>query len=192
MAFNIPQDSQIKVKPESLIGLFEKYKGKTLCSLDTDTKPELIKKGRASGKTILEKFGVAPEEIHKLSHFSAGIGYEYAYVVMNRLIKDEKSPFDYIPGESWHVPYNNSTVIRKHKSKDDLYFFVTLIANNRPSVKYVAGDKELDEDALVEFLPPPRKPTNQGLDSGREVEVRTLKLSSVKKLRAEKVEFIVE
>jgi len=181
------------IKPDALIDLFEKYKGKTLCSLDTDTLPDLKKTGRVTGKTFKEKFGVEPEQLHKLSKFSAGIGYEYAYTVMNRLIKDGASPFDYQPGNSWHVPYKNSTVIRKNKNKEeDLYFYVTLIANNPPKVEYKAGKKVIKAEDLAEFLDLPRKATNQGLEPERVVEVRTLKLTSVKRLRAESAEFIVE
>jgi hypothetical protein len=183
MAFNI--------KPEALISLFELYKGKTFCHLDTCTVPKLNKKGRVSGLTIHEIFLVSPDTIRKYSEFSAGIGYEYAYVVMNRLIKDGKSPFDYQPGDTWHEPYNGSTVIRRHKTNGDLYVFVTLIANNPAKVEYRSGELVLPTEELKEFLPTEHKATNQGLDKDRVVDVRTLKLVSITRLVAEKAEYIV-
>lgn len=183
MAFNI--------KAAALIGLLEEYKGKTFCHLDTCTVPKLTKKGRVSGLTVHEKFLVDPDTIRKYSEFSAGIGYEYAYVVMNRLIKDGKSPFDYQPGDTWHEPYNGSTVIRRHKTNGDLYVFVTLIANNPAKVEYRAGRRVIDVEDLREFLPTEHKATNQGLNEDRVIEVRTLKLVSITRLVAEKAEYII-
>ena len=183
MSFHISQDT--------LVGLLEKYKGKTFCSLETCTVPRLLKHGRVTGLSIEEKLEVQPDTIRKYSKFSAGIGYEYAYVVMNRLIKDGKSPFDYQPGETWHEPYKGSTVIRKHKKSDDLYVYVALVANNPAKAEYRSGDRVISEEDLKEFLPVEHFPTNQGLDEGREVKVRTLKLGSITKLIVEKAVYII-
>lgn len=180
------------IKAEALVALLEMFKGKTFAAFDACTIPKLNKKGRVSGMSFKEKFGLDPDKLRKYSHFSAGVGYEYAYVVMNRLIKDGASPFDYQPGETWHEPYQGSTVIRQKKSDpSELYFFATLICNNPPKSEYRAGDLALDKEALAEFLPVPSKPTNQGLGEGREVEVRTFKLRSIQKLRIENAEYEV-
>jgi hypothetical protein len=176
---------------KTLVGLLEKYKGKTFCHLDTCTIPKLLKHGRVTGLTVQVKLGIKPDKVRKYSSFGAGIGYEYAYLVMNRLIKDEKSPLDYQPGESWHVPYNGSTVIRQHKTNGDLYVFVALVANNPPTAEYRAGNKVIPAEDLKEFLPVEYEAKNQGLDPEREVKVRTLKLASVTRLVAEKAEYIV-
>ena len=178
------------IKADALVDIFEQYKGHTFCSLDTCTIPHLNKTGRVSGQTVMAKLGVNPVDIRKYSEFSAGIGYEYAYTVMNRLIKDGKPPFDYKPGETWHVPYGNSTVIRQHPKTGELYFYVTLIANNPPYTEYRAG-KVLDRKDLEEFLAKDYTPANQGLAPDRVVEVRTLKLASVTRVVADKAEFIV-
>lgn len=178
------------IKADVLVDIFEKYKGHTFCSLETCTVPKLTKTGRVSGRTVMAKLGINPADIRKYSRFSAGIGYEYAYVVMNRLIKDGKSPFDYRPGKTWHVPYKGSTVIRMHPKTGELYFYVTLIANNPPHVEYRVGSMVVNQEDLKEFLPK-STPTNQGLDPDRVVEVRTLKLASVTRLVAENAEFII-
>ena len=187
------------IKPEALIDLFETYKGKKFVSLETKTAPKLKKTGRVSGLTIQQKFGVLPETIFKFSRFSAGLGYDYVTLIHNRLIKDANlnktsySPDDYQAGTSWHIPYKNSTVIRQHKDKpNELYFYVSLIANNPAKSSYLSGNIEIDKGELAEFLDIPRKPTNQGLAPERTIEVRTLKLDSVTKLIAEGAEFIVE
>jgi hypothetical protein len=183
----------LKIKADALVSIFEKYAGKTFVSLDTKTSPDLNKKGRESGKTLMEKLSIDPKTLFKVSKFSAGLGYDYANLIKNRLKKDGGAPEDYQAGSSWHIPYKDSTVIRQHKTKpEELYFYVSLVANNPAKVEYVAGDKVIDVEDLREFLPVPKKPTNQGLEEGREVEVRTLKLASVTSLRAEGAEFIVE
>jgi hypothetical protein len=181
------------IGPEALINLFETYRGKKFVSLETKTVPDLNKKGRITGLTIQEKLGVDPKTIFKYSKFSAGIGYDYATLIRNRLDKDGGAQEDYQAGASWHIPYNGSTVIRQHKTKpEDLYFYVSLIANNPAKCEYMSGKKVIDVDALAEYLPTPKKPTNQGLSEDRAVEVRTLKLTSVVKLIAEGAEFIVD
>ena len=53
------------------------------------------------------------------------------------------------------------------------------------------GSRVLSIEDLKEFLPVEHKPTNQGLDPGREVNVITLKLDSITKLVAEGTEFII-
>ena len=182
----------LHIKHDVLAGLFESYKGKTFCSLHTCTIPKLLKTGgRVSGLSIQAKFNVSPDSIRKYSEFSAGIGYEYAYVVMNRLIKDGKSPFDYEPGDSWHQPHNGSSVIREHKTTKELYFAVTCIANNPGKAEYRSGSIVIPTADLKEFLPLDYKPKNQGLDIDRVVEFRTLKLASVTRLVAEGAEYIV-
>ena len=183
MSFNI--------KASALVPLLEQYRGKSFCSLDTCTIPKLLKKGRVSEQSIQEKFGVAPDTIRKYSKFSAGIGYDYAYLIMNRLIKDDKSPFDYQPGETWHIPYEGSKVIRQHKTSGELYLYVSLIANNPPKAEYRSGDRIIPTEDLKEFLPVEREATNQGLDTERQVQVRTLKLDSVTRFVAEKAEYII-
>jgi hypothetical protein len=182
----------LNIKKETLVGLLENYKGHTFCHLDTVTSPKLLKKGRETGLSVQEKFGVNPDMIKKHSSFGCGIGFEYAETVKNRLVKDGKNPTDYQAGESWHISHNGSTVIREHKNTGELYFYASLIANNRPVSEYKAENVVINKDDLKEYLPVESAPKNQGLDEGREIEVRTLKLSSVKRLVAENSEYIVE
>jgi hypothetical protein len=181
------------VRPEALIDVFELYKGKKFISLQTKTAPKLNKKGRVSKLTFQEKFNKAdPDDLFKYSEFSAGIGYDYGTLIEHRLEKDGGAPEDYQAGKSWHQSYNGSTVIRQHKTKlEDLYFYISLIANNPPKSEYRIKDKVIAKEDLAEFLDVPRKPTNQGLDPDRTIEVRTLKLDSVTRVRADGWEWIV-
>lgn len=181
-----------RVRPEALIDVFELYNGKSFIGLHTKTAPDLKKTGRVSGKTFEEAFGAKPEELFKYSEYTAGLGYSYATLIENRLKKDGGSPSDYQAGKSWHIPYNGSTVIRQHKDKpDQLYFYVSLIANNPVKSEYRIGDRVIDKDALAEFLDVPRVAKNQGLAPERTVKVQTLKLDSVTRVRADGWEWIV-
>lgn len=175
------------IKSTELVGKFEDYSnGCSFVHLTTITEPKLLKKSRTTKQTIEEVVGVSSNVVVKVSTFGAGIGYDYTKSVQNKLLKEGKSVEEYEPKESWHVPYKDSKVIRKHKSSDELYFYVTLNANNKTTSKYmnkVTGE-EIPEDKLVDFLPVESAPKNQGVEEGNEVLVRTLKLNSVIRLSA--------
>ena len=113
---------------------------------------------------IEEAIGVSGNCIIKVSTFGAGIGYDYTKSVQNKLLKEGKSIEEYEAKESWHVPYNGSKVIRKHKSSDELYFYVTLNANSGSESKYIniMTGEEIPKDKLKDFLPVESAPKNQG------------------------------
>jgi hypothetical protein len=182
------------ITASTLVPLLERYKGKKLGHLDTMTIPELTKKGRVTGMTIQQKFGVEPGSIRKYSSFGCGVGYEYAALVEGRLEKDGKCPEDYIPGISWHMPYNGSTVIRVNKNNPDgaKYVFVALIANNPARAEYRSGNTLIPTDELKEFLKLEYEAKNQGLEKERQIKVITLKLESITRLAADGAEYIIE
>jgi hypothetical protein len=154
--------------------------------LRTKTIPKLNKKGRVTGLTVQEKLHIDPANIVKFSEFTAGMGYEYQHMIENRLIKEGKDVSEYQKGESWHVPYGDCKTIRKHKDRDDLYFYCFLVSHNVPKSEYVdfSTGKEIAKVELEEYLPVEKAPENQGLKEGNEVLVRTLKLESVYTLSA--------
>ena len=174
----------ITIKAVQLPELFEKFKGTSFVGLKTKTTPKLLKKGRVSGKTLLEAVGT--DEVVKESAFSAGIGYDYATSVKNKLLKEGKSEDEYEAGETWHIPYNGSKVIRQHRKTGELYFYVSLNTNNPSKAEYfdVKNGTVIPKEVLEEFLPVEKAPTNQGVEEGNEVLVRTLKLGSVASLSA--------
>lgn len=184
------------ISPNALVGLLEQYKGKTFASFKTRTIPDLNKKGRKSGLTLIEKFGVMPDSVYKLARFNAGIGYEYAELVMNRIVKTGQ-PWVYMPGTTWHEPYKGSTVIRQYKGDPTrLYVFLSLIANNPRWQEYhgvniLGDDVILDPEALAEYLPnPPKK--NYGGSWQHPVKVETYKLESITEMVAEGATFVIQ
>ena len=156
--------------------------GCTFARLKTVTTPKLNKKNRKTGEPLT----IPASNIRKISEFSAGLGYDYKKSVENRLVKEGKDVSEYEAGETWHESYNGSKVIRKHKKTDELYFYVSLNANNKSEVKFVdvVTGNEIPKTDLEDFLPPEHTPSNQGLSEGNEVIVRTLKLESLKGLSA--------
>lgn len=177
----------ITIKSTDLVGKFENYAGiGSFVNLTTETDPKCLKKSRTTKQPIEEAIGVSGNCIIKISTFGAGIGYDYKKSIENKLIKEGKSIEEYEAKESWHVPYNDSKVIRKHKSSDELYFYVTLNANSGSESKYIniITGEEIPKETLKDFLPINANPSNQGLEEGNEVQVRTLKLNSVIRLSA--------
>ena len=173
-----------------MVHVLEGYKGHSFVSLETSTIPKLTKKGRDSGLTLKEKLDCF--HIVKVSKFNAGIGYNYVSMIENRLDKEGKDKEEYKQGTSWHEPFENTNTIRQHKATKELYFYVALIANN-PSSSFYLDERGniVDKQDLVEFLPKPSAPKNQGLTDGNEILVRTLKLESLKKITMEKETYIV-
>jgi hypothetical protein len=174
-----------KITPKQLVPLFEKFAGASFVGLRTKTVPKLNKKGRSSGLTLSEKFGNA--QIVKFSEFSAGIGYDYKKSIERKLVKEGKEVSEYVAGESWHVSYNDSKVIRQHKNNGELYFYVSLNSNNgkgKSEFFDIRNGKVIAREEIQEFLPKESAPTNQGVEEGNEVLVRTLKLDSVVSLSA--------
>ena len=176
----------IKMNPELMAATLENYQGNSFVSMKTMTTPKLNQKGRVSGKSVYEVTGVSAENIKKFSKFSCGIGaYEYRKMIERRLVKEGKDASAYEAGDTWHQARGDSKTIREHKKTGELYFFVFLVANNRSASVYVdmSSGRLIQKSLLVEFLPKESMPTNQGLELGNEVEVRTLKLESLKELK---------
>jgi hypothetical protein len=161
-------------------------KGLTGCSfahMRTVTIPKLNKKSRISGLPL----NIPASDIRKISTFGCGLGFNYQRSVENKLIAEGKSKDEYERGESWHVPHGNSKVICEHKKTGELYFFVSLNANNKSESKFIniQTGNEISKEEISEFLPPEHEPTNQGTEPGNAVIVRTLKLESLKALSAD-------
>ena len=175
----------IRLAKEALIDKLESLVGASFISLKTMTTPKFNQKGRESGMTMIEKVGVSPTDVKKFSEYVAGLGYNYAQLVTNRLNKEGKGAEEYEPGVTWHIPYGTSKVIRQHKSTGELYFYVSLIANNKPKSEFVdiSSGKVVPHSYLEEYLPKEYAPKNQGLEPGNEIRVQTLKLDSLKELK---------
>lgn len=186
------------VSAEGAVTLLEGIlaKGLTGCSfahVKTVTDPKLLKKSRVTKLPLPNA-----DKIVKVSEFGCGIGYSYDKSVENRLLAEhadalkegtitkEEVLAKHEKGDTWHEPFNGSKVIRQHKKTKEKYFYVQLNANTIPSVKYVdiSTGTELSKDFLKDYLPTESAPTNQGLSEENVVQMRTLKLESLKGLSA--------
>lgn len=186
------------VSVEGAVNLLEGIlaKGLTGCSfahIRTVTDPKLLKKSRVTKMPLPNA-----DKIVKVSEFGCGIGYSYDKSVENRLLAENAEAIKagivskevvldmHEKGDTWHEPFNGSKVIRQHKKTKEKYFYVQLNANTIPSVKYVdvSTGAEIPKDVLKDYLPTESVPTNQGLSKENVVQVRTLKLESLKGLSA--------
>jgi hypothetical protein len=184
------------INQDQLIEMLGNYPKHTFASLITETTPKLIKKGRDSGLSPAEK-GINAPNIRKYSEFVCGLGFDYQTMILNRLNKEGKDADDYLKGTSWHIPVPGSRVLRQHKDeskRDGFYVNVFCIANNTPKVCYfdcISGN-QIEKEQLTEYLPTEHAPSNQGLNEGNEVNVRTFKMTSIKKLVVDGIEYIVK
>jgi hypothetical protein len=178
-----------------MVMLMEKQTRHTIVSVSTVTDPKFLVKGRDSKIPFEEKFGCPSDNIKEFSEYSSMIGLNYQHVIESRLSRQDKDASEYVKGDSWHIPYHDTKTIRQHKDRpEDLYFYLFLTTgNSHPKVRYVntVTAQEVDRDVLKEYLPKDSKPQNQGLEEGDEVQVRTLKLSSLKGLKMNGEEYIV-
>jgi hypothetical protein len=191
------------INKDGLITIINDYSGHSFAGLKTLTVPKLNKfyrfsdeekaefvaKGQKAPKiSFEEKTGLNPENILKESEFVCELGFDYEQGIKNRLIAEGKDVSAYEKDASWHVPYGESKVLRQHKDTGEVYFYAFVsYANNPAKSRYIdiSNDSEVSKKILEAFLPPESDaPKNQGLSEGNEVEVRTLKLSSVKSLSA--------
>lgn len=175
------------------VNMLEDYKGHEIVSVMIATDPKYLVKSRVTKVPFEVQFKCPSSEVKKFSEFVSQIGLDYPKIIERRLLMQGKDSSEYTQGESWHEPYNGSTTIRKHKTSGELYFYLFLTAKTIPKVRFVntKTGQEIDRDALEDFLPVDGTPKNQGLDDGTEVLVRTLKLTSLKKITFGKEEYIV-
>ena len=176
--------------------LMEGYKGHGFVHVQTKTEPKFI--GYKRDASVLPAFVAAtgcnhPTEVVKFSEYNAQLGLDYTSVIERRLLKQGKDTTEYTKGESWHVPYNDTKTLRKHKDNDELYFYLFLTAQTKTETRFVDTKKgtEISRDLIKPFLAKESAPSNQGLEEGTEVQVRTLKLESLVSIKLDGEEYIV-
>lgn len=177
-------------------GLIDILEGKTahqFVSVESETTPKCNQSGRETGLTIYNKIGCSPKSVVKVSSFVCMLGLNYKNIIENRLGKEGKDASEYVKGESWHIPYGDTKNIRQHRESGELYVYLFMVANNKPTSAFydMEHGRMIDKADLAEFLPKEYAPKNQGLTEGNEVNVRTFKLSSIRKIKIDGEEFSV-
>jgi hypothetical protein len=138
------------------------------------TKPQVNKKDRVT------KEANPYTEILKFSKVSILLNSDYNRAVEKQLEKEEKDPTEHKKGKNTMVltfGENNQFIgmyggnfVLQYRPNDNVF----------PKSKYLADGKLIDKSKLVNLLPPPQKPTNQGTE--KVISWRKLYLSNVKKL----------
>ena len=182
------------ISTDELVKLLDNYDKHTFIGVESETIPTVNQKGRESKITCIDKFGCSPKSVRKVAEFTCGLGYDYKHVISTRLAKEGKTIDEYKAGDTWHVPVDGTKNLRMHPATGELYVWLFLIANGQPKAAYYNAEtgQQIDREALKEFLPVEKAPTNQGLDEGHEVQVRLFKLASIKKIKMDGKELIVK
>jgi hypothetical protein len=188
---------------DDFVELMEGFKGHTISYMRLETIPKFNVKSRVTKRLMQEELGINPANVRKLSFWSVRIGYDYEKSVTNQLKREEKSEELYKRGDVWHKPYvtrsgMTSKTIAIHPETGELYFKVLLNKwktgecspeNRRKKESRIRSEfldmstgRTVPKILLKDFLPPYSAPKNQGVEKGNEIEMRTLKLASVKRL----------
>jgi hypothetical protein len=181
------------IDQNGLINILENTKTHQFINVESETNPKLLVKGRNSKLTIPEKFNCFSTDIKKISQFVCMLGLDYKHVIESRLIKEGKDISLYEKGSSWFEHVEGTRNLVRHKETKELYVYLFLVANNIPTSAYynTANGTMIDKEELTEYLPKESAPTNQGLNDGNEVLVRTFKLSSIRKIVLDKETYLV-
>jgi hypothetical protein len=173
------------------------YTGHSFVHVNTKTEPKFI--GYKKNKTVIPAFQAAtgcdhPEDVRKYAEYNAQLGLSYPKLIERRLAKEGKSLSEYEAGETWHEATDTGCPnLRQHKTTKEMYFYLFLTANGHPKSRYMDMKKgvEIDRKAIDAFLQKSSAPTNQGLEEGNEVQVQTLKLSSLISIKLSGEEYII-
>lgn len=168
------------------------------------TTPRLTVKDRITKAPWGEVFpGVLPENVRKVSHGVVLMGPDYRSSVLNELAREGKPKSEAQFGESWHEEVPGSWCLRRNKrNPEDLYLWVShplkvkrgdtwIHVKSKSRVVDISTGKELPREKIVNFLPLDNTPKNQGVEEGREVIVRTYKLSSIRSITLDGVHYTV-
>lgn len=188
---------------DDFVEMMEDFKGHTISYMRLETVPKFNVKSRVTKQSMQEALGINPANVRKIAFWSVRIGYDYEKSVTNELKREGKSEELYKRGEVWHKPYvtrsgKTSKTIAIHPETGELYFKVLLNKwkagectpqNRRKKESRIRSEyidrstgRTIPKELLKDFLPPYSAPKNQGVEEGNEIEMRTLKLISVKRL----------
>lgn len=167
------------------------------------TAPKLTVKDRVSKEPWGVLFpSIDRANVRKIVHSAVLAGPDYVKMVINELAREGKAEGEYEPGRCWHEAVPGMPLLRRHKTTGELYFWAAYVQKVQrpdgtwlhlgPKARFVdiSNGAEIDRSALVNFLDIDRTPTNQGVDEGREVIVRTYKMESIRSLTVNGVSYV--
>jgi hypothetical protein len=182
------------IDQDKLIEILEGKTNHSFVGIESETTPKCLVKGRNSKIPLIERFNCTNDDIKKVSQFTSMLGLDYRHVIETRLKKEGKDISAYESGETWHQKVEGTKNLRQHKKTGELYVYLFCVSNNPAVSAYynMKSTKMLDKKELEEYLPVEHEPTNQGLTEGNEVNVRTFKLSSIRKITLDKETYTVK
>jgi len=176
------------------------FAGLVACTVPTLT----VKDRNDHSRTWAVAFpGIDKGNVRKIMHGAIYAGPDYEKMVLNELAKEKKNPELWKRGNGWHEAVEGAKCLRRHKQTGELYFWCAFVQKRqrpdgtwvhiKPKVKYVdiSDGSVIPTASLHGFTKIERKPTNQGVDDGREVIVRCYKLENVKTLVVDGVAYTI-
>jgi hypothetical protein len=160
------------------------------------TVPKLTVKDRVT-KTPWEILfpSINRANVRKITNSAVLCGPEYKKMVEAELEREGKDPSAYMAGKCWHEAVPGAPLLRRNKKNpSELYFWAAYVGKAqradgswihlKPRTRFVdiTTGTDIPRDRLVNFLDVEHTPSNQGVDDGREVIVRTYKLESIRSL----------
>lgn len=126
------------------------------------------------------------EHISKLTMGSSvAVGASYENMVKKKLIKEGKDPLDFVAGSlPWGTRIGNTPLI-EHKGQ----VYIQMIFMKGGDTVYRHGATVIEESDIQGYTKPKPKAESQG-ELEDKVEIRTLKLDSIVKLRINKQEYV--
>lgn len=172
--------------------------------LSAVTVPGLTVKDRVTKEPWSILFpGIDRTNVRKVMHAAVLCGPDYKAMVEAELAREGKDPAAYEAGRCHHEAVPGMPLLRRSKKDHSvLYFWAAFVGkvkkadgtwiHLKPKVRFVdiTTRVEINRAQLVNFLDKETTPKNQGVDSGREVIVRTYKLESVRTLTVDGVSYV--
>lgn len=146
-------------------------KGATIVSMETFTKPNLLKTNNPYWDKENKKWLLT-----KISKVNGMIGWRYTNSVNNQRVRENKKDDFQAVERRWGQRIQGTPLV-EHKGK----VYIELKLENRYETVYVDdGGREVDTEFVEQFLPKSKRSSRQGLD--KEVVLRDYMLDSIESI----------
>jgi len=157
----------------------------TAISIETETEPKLLKKGRDTGEPC------PYEAIGKIGVMAGLIGVDYSKSVNNQLGREDKN-LDFVPHErKWGELMENRMLVRHTNKQGETNYYLQIFVKTADTPIYVWGRTEVQKSEIEEYLPKKSDPkTQDALD--KKVVLRDINLNNIRMIRILGEEYIID
>lgn len=157
----------------------------TAVSIEYETEPKLLKKGRDSGEPC------PYETIGKVNVIAGLIGADYSQSVNNQLGREDKIT-DFVPqARKWGTLMENRMLVVHTNKQNETNYYLQMHVKSSDTPIYIWGNTEIAKSEIAEYLPKASAPkTQDALD--KKVVLRDIKLSNIRMIRMLGEEYIID